>query len=78
MPREPTITGDAFLEWLGKNEIIKDIGTVRRVIVDAQYQAPLRVYVERAGSPNFIAFQPPDLLGAQFLILEKEGLKGSG
>jgi len=62
------LTGWGFLDWLEKLGIVPP--EVRRVIIDARFDGPVVIYVEKLGTTKLIQFEPPDISQARVHIIE--------
>lgn len=66
----PLATSREFLRWLVVAGIVPKDAAVRRVVIDANANDPIKVYVEMFGSKRMIVVSCPESLsGAQVEIL---------
>lgn len=61
MSMNRTILGAGLIDWLIEQGVIGD-GRIRRVIIDAVYDRPVRVYVEESGTEGLVTARAPDAL----------------
>jgi len=71
--REKEISGAAFLQHLEEIGILRKNSPTQRVIIDAAYDAPIRIYIQELGTTRLLKMAPPDVSGMQVMVLDKEG-----
>ena len=72
MDRELEISGAAFLQHLEEIGILRKNSPTQRVIIDAAYDAPIRVYIQDLGTTRLLKMEPPDVSGMQVVIVGNE------
>ena len=73
MDRELEISGAAFLQHLEEIGILRKNSPTQRVIIDAAYDAPIRIYIQDLGTTRLLEMAAPDVSGMQVIVLDKEG-----
>ena len=72
MARELEISGSAFIGHLQALGILRGDSPTQRVIIDAAYDAPIRVYIQDLGTTRLLKMEPPDVSGMQVVIVGNE------
>ena len=76
MDRELEISGAAFLQHLEEIGILRKNSPTQRVIIDAAYDAPIRIYIQDLGTTRLLKMAPPDVSGMKIVMVEKEEISG--
>jgi len=73
MDRELEISGSAFIGHLQALGILRGDSPTQRVIIDAAYDAPIKIYIQDLGTTRLLEMAAPDVSGMQVIVLDKEG-----
>lgn len=65
-----TIPGKAFLDWLKREGIVPE--NTRRVVIDAEANSPIIIYVEMYGGDKLIEVEPPPELRVGVKIVSSD------
>ena len=66
-----------LFEWLiAACGLDKDAAQVRRIVIDAQIDNIVKVYIEGYATDKILEVKPPDLRGAEITVLEKTPKRG--
>jgi len=68
----PDLIGYDFIQYLAEQGVItKDMAkSARRVVIDAQSNAVVRMYIEMAGSDHLLNVSMREDLGVDIMVLE--------
>jgi len=64
------ITGSAFIGHLQDLGIIRKDSPTQRVIIDAHYARPIKVYIQDLGTTRLLEMEPPDVTGMEVVMVE--------
>lgn len=65
-----TIPGQTFLDWLKREGIVPE--NTRRVVIDAEANNPIIIYVEMYGGDKLIEVEPPPELRVGVKIVSSD------
>ena len=68
---KPPIRADALIDWFVECGLITPGQRVRRVVIDAEADSVVKVYVEMYGTTAMLGVRPPKWSPAQVTIITK-------
>ena len=69
---KPPIRADALIDWFVECGLITTNQRVRRVVIDAEADSVVKVYVELYGTSAMLDVEPPRFSPAQVMVIRKE------
>jgi len=68
------ISGIEFMEWLEEQGVIPKERPLRRVVIDADMNGPVLLYMEEVGTDKLISSRlPQEMIDAGFVKIEVSG-----